>query len=99
MTRKRRFSPQTSAVLGVLADQPSEWFYGLELSKLTELKSGSLYPILIRLADRGLLQSRWLEPSEEGRPPRHVYRITSAGLTAFAEAQCRFHLSLQELRI
>jgi PadR family transcriptional regulator, regulatory protein PadR len=43
------------------------------------LKSGSLYPILVRLADRGLLETSW-EPGLGSRPPRHLYRLTSTGL-------------------
>jgi DNA-binding PadR family transcriptional regulator len=98
MSRSRRLSPQTVLVLNTLANQPSDWLYGLELSKLTRLKSGSLYPILIRLADRGLLESRWLEPSEPGRPPRHAYRISAAGLKALSDVQTASNMSLRELR-
>ena len=86
MGRSRKLSPQTLVVLNALANRPSDWLYGLELAKLTGLKSGSLYPILIRLSDRALLESRWLEPLGPGRPPRHAYRITRAGLQAFAGA-------------
>jgi DNA-binding PadR family transcriptional regulator len=86
MIRSRKLSPQTIAVLGALALRPSDWLYGLELSQLTGLKSGSLYPILIRLADRGLLESKWLEAQEVGRPPRHAYRIEAAGMAALADA-------------
>jgi DNA-binding PadR family transcriptional regulator len=85
MTRARKLSRQTIAVLAALADG-SEWLYGLELSERTGLKSGSLYPILIRLAERGLLESRWLEPASPGRPPRHAYRILPAGREALAAA-------------
>ena len=42
------------------------------------LKSGSLYPILVRLADRGLLETSW-EPGPGSRPPRHLYRLSPAG--------------------
>ena len=97
MTRSRKLSPQTFSVLAALADRPSEWLYGRELEMLTGLKSGSLYPILIRLADRALLESRWLEPTERGRPPRHAYRITSAGLKALAYATDKAAARLQEL--
>ena len=86
MGRSRKLSPQTLVVLNALANRPSDWLYGLELAKLTGLKSGSLYPILIRLSDRALLESRWLEPLGPGRPPRHAYRITGAGLKALAGA-------------
>lgn len=98
MPRSRKLSPQTFAVLSTLANRPADWLYGLELAKLTGLKSGSLYPILIRLADRAMLESQWLEPSEPSRPPRHAYRITGAGLKALAEAERFANSSLQELR-
>jgi DNA-binding PadR family transcriptional regulator len=98
MVRSRKLSPQTLSVLNTLANRPSDWLYGLELSKFTGLKSGSLYPILIRLSDRGLLESRWLEPSEQGRPPRHAYRISAAGLKALAEVERNRNASLRELR-
>lgn len=96
---KRRLSRQTIAVLGILSNRSSNWLYGLEISKLTDLKSGSLYPILIRLAERDLLESRWLEPSEPGRPPRHVYRISAAGLKALADAERASNAAVRELRV
>lgn len=98
MERSRKLSPQTVAVLNTLANRPADWLYGLELAKLTGLQSGSLYPILIRLADRALLESRWLEPSERGRPPRHAYRITAAGLKALAAADRPSRMTLKEVR-
>jgi DNA-binding PadR family transcriptional regulator len=98
MDRVRKLSPQALAVLRALSNRPSDWLYGLELAKLTGLQSGSLYPILIRLAGRGLLESQWLEPSDRGRPPRHAYRICAAGLKALAEARGTPSSSLRELR-
>lgn len=86
MTRSRRPSSQTMSVLNLLAQQPDAWLYGLEIAEATSLKSGSLYPILSRLAERGWLESRWLEPSLPGRPPRHAYRITGAGRSALRAA-------------
>jgi DNA-binding PadR family transcriptional regulator len=61
-----------------LAADPSQWRYGYDLVTEVGLKSGSLYPILVRLADRGLLDATW-EPGPEGRPPRHLYRLSVAG--------------------
>ena len=66
-------------------EQPRTWQHGYELSKQTGLKSGTLYPLLIRLSDQGLLDSRWEEPERPGKPPRHAYRLTPNGL-AFARA-------------
>lgn len=86
MIRLRKPSSQALAVLSALAERPSDWCYGLEIAERTGLKSGSLYPILIRLAERGLLEAQWIEPSAPGRPPRHAYRLLPAGIEAFAEA-------------
>jgi PadR family transcriptional regulator PadR len=83
--RIRRPSKQTLTVLAALAREPAAWRYGLELAKLTGLKSGSLYPILIRCAERGLVEAEWLEATEIGRPPRHAYRILPAGLAALCQ--------------
>jgi DNA-binding PadR family transcriptional regulator len=79
MLRNRKPSLQAFAVLSVLAERPSDWLYGLEVAERTRLKSGSLYPILIRLAERGMLEAQWLQPSAPGRPPRHAYRILPEG--------------------
>jgi len=76
---KIRFSRQTLAVASALLEQASEWHYGYEISRQTGLKSGTLYPILMRLADAELLETRWQESPEPGRPPRHMYRFTAAG--------------------
>lgn len=83
MSRSRRPSPQTVLVLRALGRDPSEWRYGYELGGELGLRSGSLYPILMRLADRGLLETSWEKEPPEGRPRRHLYRLTAAG-TAFA---------------
>jgi DNA-binding PadR family transcriptional regulator len=78
MQRNRPPSPQTINVLRALAADPARWRYGYDLVTEVHLKSGSLYPILIRLADRGLLETSW-EPGQGSRPPRHLYRLTLAG--------------------
>jgi len=73
---------QTLSVLAALCAEPAEWRHGYAIAKDTGLKSGSLYPILIRLADRGLVEARWEEEQPAGRPRRHLYRLTSGGLAA-----------------
>lgn len=77
--RRPNTSPQTVRVLGALLERPGMWQHGYDLSRRTALRSGTLYPILLRLADQGLLEARWEEPERAGRPPRHVYRLTAAG--------------------
>ncbi len=89
MTSSPGFSAQTLSVLAALCDQPSQWQHGYALAKQTGLKSGTLYPILIRLADRGLVEACWQDEPEPGRPRRHLYRLTAAGLASAAEARAR----------
>ena len=79
MTRTRRPSPQTVAVLQALAANPDQWQYGYDLCTELGVQAGSMYPILIRLADRGLLETRWETEHVSGRPARHLYRLTGAG--------------------
>jgi PadR family transcriptional regulator PadR len=80
MPRGSGFSAQTLLVLAALSAQPADWRHGYDLAKETELKSGTLYPILVRLADRGLVEARWEDGRPAGRPPRHLYRLSSEGL-------------------
>ena len=80
MSRTRRPSLQTTRVLRALAEEPARWRYGYELGVEIGLPSGSLYPILVRLSERDLLEASWeLEPPA-GRPRRHLYRLTLLGL-------------------
>lgn len=80
MVRDREFSAQTLAVVGALCARPRGWHHGYDVAQATGLKSGTLYPILIRLADRGLLEACWEDDQPAGRPRRHLYRLTSEGL-------------------
>ena len=59
MASRRTFSPQTICVLAALCAEPSVWRHGYTLAKQTGLKSGTLYPILVRLADHGLVDASW----------------------------------------
>jgi PadR family transcriptional regulator PadR len=85
MKRSRRPSAQTAAVVLALAEHPAAWRYGYELCQQLGLKAGSMYPILMRLADRGLLETSWETGPARGRPPRHLYRLTGAGAALAAQ--------------
>jgi DNA-binding PadR family transcriptional regulator len=74
-----RLSRQTLQVLDAFLETPTGWRYGYDISHDTGLKSGTLYPILIRLAEHKLLETCW-ETTEAGKPPRHMYRMTPNGL-------------------
>jgi PadR family transcriptional regulator PadR len=86
MTRERKPSTQTAALLVALLEQPKTWRHGYDLSNQTNLRSGTLYPLLMRLSDRGLLHSKWEPADMPGRPPRHMYRLTTQGV-AYAREQ------------
>jgi PadR family transcriptional regulator PadR len=77
--RSPRLSTETLAVLERFLERPTEWRYGYELSRATGLKSGTLYPILMRLERYTLLEAQWVT-TEAGVPPRHTYRLTPNGL-------------------
>ena len=79
MPRTRRPSGQTLSVLAALSADPAAWRHGYELGAEVGLRSGSLYPILVRLADRGLLDAVWEDEPGVGRPARHLYRLTGRG--------------------
>ena len=83
--RQRRPSAQTILVLRALLVRPTDWRYGYDLTREIGLQSGTLYPVLMRLADKGLLESDWHESERPGAPKRHAYRLTHAGV-AFAHA-------------
>ena len=78
-------SQQTVVLLRAFLAQSREWRYGYDLSRETALKSGTLYPILMRLNKRGWLETRWTTPESPGRPPRHMYRMTGDGLRSARE--------------
>ena len=82
MPRPPAVSRQTLAVLQELLQGSEPWSYGYDLSRSTGLRSGTLYPILIRLADRGLVEACWQDEPTPGRPRRHLYRLTAAGLAS-----------------
>jgi PadR family transcriptional regulator, regulatory protein PadR len=74
-----RISRETLLVLEKFVACPTDWRYGYELSRETGLKSGTLYPILMRLEKYGLMEAQWVA-TQDGVPPRHTYRLTPSGL-------------------
>lgn len=68
------------ALLAALGERPSEWRHGYDLMQEAGILSGTLYPLLMRMTDQGLLEAEWREPSRAGRPARHAYRLTATGL-------------------
>ena len=79
-----------STELLVLALLEGRARHGYDIGKRIELESrgqltfriGSLYPILCRLEDRGLVAGRWIERPGERR--RRYYKLTGEGRKALA---------------
>lgn len=72
-------------VLGLLAEVPQ---YGWELSSALMSRGliasiGTLYPLLSRLRDQGLI-SAFEQASPSGGPTRKYYRLTSEGVDRLA---------------
>lgn len=88
MNRPSHSSNQAAILLGTLLAAPGEWRHGYGLMQETGLQSGSLYPLLIRLADDGFLDSEWETDTETARP-RRVYRLNAAGRSLAHERVAR----------
>jgi PadR family transcriptional regulator PadR len=89
-----RMTLQTQLVLRALLDEPSKQRYGLELSDLVGLRSGTIYPILARLEQAGWVDSAWEDPAAHeaaGRPRRRFYRLTPDGADQARAALARAH--------
>ena len=88
MRRPLRFSPATELVLERFASAPAKWSHGYTLLQELDLQSGTLYPVLMRLAEAGWLDTSWEASGRGGRPPRHLYRL-AAGAAPEARALLR----------
>lgn len=85
----------TMKVLARLLQDPTAEWYGFDLIDQTKIKSGTLYPILIRLEKAGWLKSRLedVDPHVVGRPPRRLYALTGEG-ERLARAELASHLEM-----
>ena len=79
MARVRSLSAPARNLLARLAETELTWHHGYDLCRQTGIKSGTLYPLLMRLAEQGYLEAEWQPPEESGRPARHAYRLTATG--------------------
>lgn len=82
--------PLERVLRAFLAD-PSKPRYGYDLMKASGLASGTLYPMLSRLQEQGLVSSAW-EPADtdaSGRPARRYYWLTDEGIATGAQELAR----------
>ena len=90
MTSPARVTYPTALVLLGLREG---LIHGFDIIDATGLRSGTVYPILRRLEDAGLVRSRWergLRARQEGRPPRRYYQLTATGAQAAHDALERY---------
>lgn len=95
----RKLSIQTQQVFDAMLQAPVDETYGFELVKATGLPSGSVYPILRRLEDRGWLTAREEAIDPDARRPRYrvYYRLTAEGLRVAREATHEHGVALRSL--
>ena len=79
MKRNRGPSRQMIALLLAMEEIAPEWVHGYDLMKRTGLQSGTLYPALMRMEERGLVEAEWRAAERPGRPARHAYRLSPEG--------------------
>jgi len=81
---------QTALVLEALA---AGRHHGFDIMDATDLPSGTVYPILRRLDDEGLVRSRWERDAvarRDQRPARRYYELTARGLATLKDARARY---------
>lgn len=92
MSDSLRMTYPTAAVLQALA---GGFRYGFDIAQATGLRRGTVYPILRRLEQAGLVRSRWEEgttPRDEGRPPRKYYRLRAGAMPEIERARSTYPL-------
>jgi PadR family transcriptional regulator PadR len=73
-------------VLEALLEAHHHELHGWAITKATRRSSPTVYTILERLTDSGIITARWEDLSQEpGRPRRRFYRLTGHGATVAAE--------------
>lgn len=76
-----RLTAQTLKVLGALLSAGDSDVSGADIARVTDLASGTLYPILLRLEEARWATSQWEsgDPQALGRPRKRLYQITNLG--------------------
>jgi DNA-binding PadR family transcriptional regulator len=90
MAPRAHLAYPTVAVLQALAHG---YHYGFDIMDITELPSGTVYPILRRLEQTRMVRSTWERVEiarREQRPARRYYELTGAGEKTLAEAAKRY---------
>ena len=92
--------PPGMGTLQILAAIRDGATYGLDIVAHTGLPSGTVYPTLGRVGDRGWVDSEWEDEAEakaQGRPRRRHYRLTPEGARTLREAARRMRVRAASL--
>ena len=92
----RQLGYATVAVLRAVRDG---YGYGTDIMERTGLPSGTVYPTLSRMDERGYLRSRWEKrevADAERRPRRRYYRLTPSGRGALDAAVRRLAALMED---
>ena len=91
MSGELRLSQQGLKILKAFVEVQSEnvraEISGADVMRRAKLSSGTVYPLLLRFEEKGILQSRWerRRPQALQRPRRRLYRLTALGATRARE--------------
>jgi DNA-binding PadR family transcriptional regulator len=90
-----KLSPAGLRLVRIFADDPLKRWSGTELTKLTKIGSGTLYPLLAKLEKAKWLSAEWeeIDESEEKRPRRRYYRLTAFGVRNSRAALADYQLA------
>jgi len=77
-----RLSGKEAEILRLLTTNGE--MYGLEMVTASqELKRGTVYVTLMRMAEKGFVESREEESPPPNRPPRKLFRATGQGVRVY----------------
>ncbi len=65
-------SPYAEQIAAIFADGSQH--YGSEITRRTGIPPGTIYPLLRRMEERGIFESKW-EVTKDGLPPRKLYKL------------------------
>ncbi len=83
----------TYATAMVLQALDAGYRYGFEIIEVVGVRSGTVYPLLRRLEEAGVLRSRWEAvrvARSSNRPARKYYELTRHATTLIAQARDRY---------
>ena len=72
-------------VLALLYQDEAGEHYGLSIGKALEMGNGTLYPILDKLENWGLIKAQQEHLAGAGRRPRFYYHLTAEGVRRYEE--------------